>query len=680
MTRPLSQIPLVRALSVMALSIALAFSGATVVHASDLVDVPDAKLAACLAAELKSEGIETELTAANLAQLDGLSCKGVDDLTGVSHLTGLAHLNVYSSTVSDLSELSGLTALETVWVDSTKTLALGPLTTLPNLDKLGLTLQAGTDAAPLAQLAQLTTLVVDLGKGRTDDFPIPASVTDLGLHHASSLAALSPAPSVRTFTVSGSLTSLDGIGELSELTSLVVWGDNYQIASLSPLKKLSELASFTLHSRALSDPSPLAGLRKLTSLDLAKGRISDLSSLAHLSELTTLTLSDNTLTSLAPLAGLDKLESLDVSGNQLTDLSPVSGHGSLTTLDAADNQLTTLGASGSLRSLTEAYLSHNKLTSIAAMAGAPLTNVTLNFNQLRDLSPLSDAASTVQVSAMDNQISDLSPLPDGATYRITDQDLGRLGEATISVPIALGVVGVDGTPMCPKGTSSPASCRAGSITYPTPGVYSGSFAESSAGSSYSATFSQHAGPDRTFTKVPKVAKMSDMPAEVGASLRSDLKGAWSPTPTEIDRQWYVNGKPGVGADFHGFYYDPKPSDLGKRVKVCVTAHLNGYADSRICSKQSSPVRRGDLNVFKAPKITGTAAVGKILTLKPGTWTEGTKLRFQWLRNGHAIKGATGLTYRLKARDARAKIQVKVTGTHVGYHSYFVYTKAARPKR
>jgi len=671
---------LVRALSVASLTIALVCGGTTVVHAADLVDVPDATLAACLKADLASEGIGTELNAANLARLNRLSCAGVGDLTGVSHLTGLAYLNVYGSAVSDLSQLSGLTALKAVWVDSTAALQLTPLATLPNLDKLALTLLADTDATPLADLPKLTELKVTLGAGRTSDFPIPESVTDLQLSKAANLSTLSSAAGVRTFLVSGSLTSLAGIGALPGLTSLTVWGDNYKIANLSPLTELSGLTALTLHSSTLSDLSPLASLTKLTTLDLAKGHISDLSSLAHLSGLTALTLSDNALTSLAPLAGLDRLESLNVSGNQLTDLSPVSGHDSLTRLDAADNQVTTLGSPGSLQSLTSVNLGNNKLTSIAALAGAPLTSAHLDSNKLSDLSPLSAAASTVYISAMGNQISDLSPLPDGASYRITNQDLGRLGEAKVSVPIALGVRGVGGTPLCPSGTSDPSSCTAGSITYPTPGVYHGSFSESHSGSSYSATFSQHAGPDRAFTKVAKIAKLSDLNTQVGASLRSDLKGTWSPAPTEIDRQWYINGKPGSGTEFEGFYYDLKPSDLGKRVKVCITAHLNGYADTQVCSAQSKPVRRGELSVDKDPKIIGTAVVGKTLTLKPGTWTSGTTLRFQWLRNGHAIKGATGLTYRLKAKDARARIEVRVTGTQYGYHSYFVYTKPVRPKR
>ena len=167
---------------------------------------------------------------------------------------------------------------------------------------------------------------------------------------------------------------------------------------------------------------------------------------------------------------------------------------------------------------------------------------------------------------------------------------------------------------------------------------------------------------------------------MGLSLRADISGTWSPTPTSIEYQWYVNGVPGSGPDFEGFYYNITPSDLGKRVKVCVIGHHNGYTDAEVCSSQSKPVRLGDLSVRTAPKITGTASVGKTLTVKSGTWTEGTRLRYQWLRNGHKITGATGLTYRLKAKDARAKIQVKVTGTHVGYHSYFVYTKAVRPKR
>jgi hypothetical protein len=42
------------------------------------------------------------------------------------------------------------------------------------------------------------------------------------------------------------------------------------------------------------------------------------------------------------------------------------------------------------------------------------------------------------------------------------------------------------------------------------------------------------------------------------------------------------------------------------------------------------------------------------------------LRYQWLRNGKAIKGARSATYRLVSADRGRRIAVRVTGSKAGY--------------
>ncbi len=69
-----------------------------------------------------------------------------------------------------------------------------------------------------------------------------------------------------------------------------------------------------------------------------------------------------------------------------------------------------------------------------------------------------------------------------------------------------------------------------------------------------------------------------------------------------------------------------------------------------------------------PTITGTKKVGYKLTAKPGKWTSKTKFKYQWYRNGKAIKGATSKTYTLKSADAGKRMTVKVTGSKSGYCS------------
>lgn len=82
------------------------------------------------------------------------------------------------------------------------------------------------------------------------------------------------------------------------------------------------------------------------------------------------------------------------------------------------------------------------------------------------------------------------------------------------------------------------------------------------------------------------------------------------------------------------------------------------------------LKRG-LNTPKAlsgakPTIGGTAKVGSKLTAKPGSWTSGTKVSYQWKREGKAISGATTSSYKLVAADAGKKITVTVTGAKSGY--------------
>ena len=67
-----------------------------------------------------------------------------------------------------------------------------------------------------------------------------------------------------------------------------------------------------------------------------------------------------------------------------------------------------------------------------------------------------------------------------------------------------------------------------------------------------------------------------------------------------------------------------------------------------------------------PAVSGTAQVGKKLTVKAGSWgPKGVKLSYQWLRSGKAIKGATKTSYTLVAADRGKKISVRVTGSASG---------------
>jgi hypothetical protein len=67
----------------------------------------------------------------------------------------------------------------------------------------------------------------------------------------------------------------------------------------------------------------------------------------------------------------------------------------------------------------------------------------------------------------------------------------------------------------------------------------------------------------------------------------------------------------------------------------------------------------------APVISGTGAVGNVLTRTTGTWTGIPAPTFtnQWLRGATNIAGATGANYTLVAADSGTNCSCRVTGTN-----------------
>ncbi|WP_205471071.1 family 78 glycoside hydrolase catalytic domain [Nocardioides sp. SYSU D00038] len=85
--------------------------------------------------------------------------------------------------------------------------------------------------------------------------------------------------------------------------------------------------------------------------------------------------------------------------------------------------------------------------------------------------------------------------------------------------------------------------------------------------------------------------------------------------------------------------------------------------------QQTSVTLSDVETVSAlvpPTVTGTPKIGATLTSTLGSWnTKGLTLTRQWLRDGAAIAGATGETYRVVAADAGTRLSVRVTATKDG---------------
>ncbi|GAA2239595.1 hypothetical protein GCM10010401_10120 [Rarobacter faecitabidus] len=102
-----------------------------------------------------------------------------------------------------------------------------------------------------------------------------------------------------------------------------------------------------------------------------------------------------------------------------------------------------------------------------------------------------------------------------------------------------------------------------------------------------------------------------------------------------------------------FYYKQGPSDVGNQ-------------------EQSSWWLIGILNAFprsvtgQTPVISGEARAGQVLSVQPGTWTDGTELTYEWFADGATVAGATAATFTPTANEVGKRITVAVTGTKPGY--------------
>lgn len=150
-------------------------------------------------------------------------------------------------------------------------------------------------------------------------------------------------------------------------------------------------------------------------------------------------------------------------------------------------------------------------------------------------------------------------------------------------------------------------------------------------------------------------------ARTGVTLAARVS-AWAPQPDSVRVQWLRNGAPISGATATSFRLTS--ADAGARISVRVTGSRAG-ATATATSPQTSTVLR-TLSTVK-PTISGRAKAGAKLRLSRGTWKpSGITFRYQWLRNGKTITGATDTTYRLKSKDRGTRISVRVTGKKSGY--------------
>lgn len=151
---------------------------------------------------------------------------------------------------------------------------------------------------------------------------------------------------------------------------------------------------------------------------------------------------------------------------------------------------------------------------------------------------------------------------------------------------------------------------------------------------------------------------------VGATLTS-TPPVWNQPDVTSTYQWMRDGGAIYRADQST--YTLTVEDFGKDISLRVTGKRAAYADGTSTSNSIRVTAGGALQATSQPVITGTPTVGATLTVSNGTWSQpNPTFKYQWLRTGAPIAGATSQYYTLTPLDAGKDIAVTVLATRAGY--------------
>lgn len=226
---------------------------------------------------------------------------------------GIYDLDLTGLGITDITPLSALTTLRTLYLGKNEITDLTPLSKLTRLTRLNINDNQIGDLSPLKNLTGLTNLVA-------------------GWNPADSVEPLSELKELTALTIDSTrITDITPLTKLTGLTKLSI-GKN-RISDLSPLKNLTALTVLYADNIGADSVEPLSGLKELKELVLSYNKITDIKPLGSLTALETLCLDNNGITDITPLRNLTSLKKLQLKNNNIPDTSPLEGLKELKQLD-----------------------------------------------------------------------------------------------------------------------------------------------------------------------------------------------------------------------------------------------------------------------------------------------------------------------------------------------------------
>ncbi|CAI9400859.1 Ig-like domain repeat protein [Nocardioides sp. T2.26MG-1] len=152
----------------------------------------------------------------------------------------------------------------------------------------------------------------------------------------------------------------------------------------------------------------------------------------------------------------------------------------------------------------------------------------------------------------------------------------------------------------------------------------------------------------------------------GTTLSVSVAPSWQQDGVATTYQWLRNGQPITGKE--GTSYLLTKDDVDQSISARATGKKDGLSDGVVTSNALTGQLGDAPKATRQPVITGTPAVGRTLTVDPGTWGTGELpvFTYQWQRDTKDVDGETGRTHVVSAADVGHTLTVVVTATRAGY--------------
>jgi hypothetical protein len=185
---------------------------------------------------------------------------------------------------------------------------------------------------------------------------------------------------------------------------------------------------------------------------------------------------------------------------------------------------------------------------------------------------------------------------------------------------------------------------------------------------------------RSVAAPPAVAFWFDAP-DIGSLLSVDVgyrvgkPDPWSTPGTKLSYQWLRNGAVIPGAT--GDQYYPGRADTGKKISYKVTGSAPGY---KPVTRTSETIVVPNKTLAPEIRYAATTPGSSLQAQLPEPWVTSVPvtMKYQWLRNGVPIPGATALKYTITAADLNKSIVLRARGISAGKTVESINSAPIRP--